>query len=1271
MANFQQDIEKLNNHNYSNWKYKVQLLLMKDNLFKKVIEGERPIPDGNSSQRLIAEWDAADSKAQAYIGLTVEDGQLIHIRNKNTAKEMWNTLKEYHEKNTLTNKVHLMRTICSLKLEEGGNAPHHITRMQELFLRLCDIGEESLSDKWSVAMLLSSLPRSYDPLITALETRPEKELTFAVVQEKVTAEYERKQHADGTYNSSEKLMKSVSGKEFKKNPLKCYFCKKSGHLKKDCRKYLSWKENQANKVNAVEHNECLFTFDIRTDGWILDSGATQHVTGDKDFFTSLDRSYADKIEVANGQLVNVIGKGTGKLLFTNQEGKVTPVELCNVLYAPKVVGNLISIRQLILSDFSVNFSKNFCEIMKNGKQIGFIHSTGNLYRLYEPHKIHALTEHNDNCIHTWHRKMGHRDPEAIKKMYSEGFLDDLNIVDCGIKMSCDTCMKGKLTRLPFPKQSSSESKYPLQLIHTDVCGPMQTMTPSGKRYMVTFIDDYSRYTHIYLLTHKYEVSDALKAYLTLVKNKFDRKVKLIRSDRGGEYLSTHLRKYLVNEGIQTQLTASYSPQQNGVAERKNRTLMEMARCMLIDAGLPNKFWGEAVVTANFIQNRVLTRQKKLTPYELWNGEKPSVKNFRVFGSKCFVHVPPQKRQKLDNTGIEMIFLGYDEQSKAYRCYNSVSRKVIISRDVRFTVEAQQEENCIFEKLKNDEAANSKVKILHQDIEVPEETDEESETLREPQIRVSQRSTKGIAPKRLIEECHIAENITEPKTYNEAICSKFKNEWLAAMQEEITSLEQNGTWELCNLPESRKPVGSKWVFKVKKNTDGSIQQFKARLVAQGFSQKYGEDYDQTFAPVVRQTTLRTLLSIAAKEQFTVHHFDVKTAFLNGELNETIYMKQPPGFNTDDSSKVCLLKKSIYGLKQAARVWNEAVHKVIVNADFQQSLVDPCLYSRESCDGFCYILIYVDDIIVASKTENEIRTVKSMLSEEFNIKDLGLIQQYLGIEVTKDSVGNFQLCQSDYIKKIAHDFGLSNAKPVNTPMDQNYEKSVSTNLLQDNSKYRQLIGRLLYISVNTRPDIAASVSILAQKVSTPSQEDWTQLKRVVKYLKSTADMKLKLSNIGIQENSALHAYVDANWAEDRTTRKSNSGYVFLLNGAVVSWCCRKQTCVSLSSTEAEYVALAEACQEALWMRQLLKDMNQVVTTATTIYEDNQGCLCLTKSGKFSNRTKHIDTKFHFVKDCVDKQLIECKYCPTDLMVADLLTKPLPPKRHSILRQKCNVV
>lgn len=1278
MADHKVYLNKLNNNNYSNWKFKMELLLTKEKSWK-VIRDRRPVlNDAGTNAREIDDWDKLDCDARATIGLSIEDDQIIHVRSAKTAKEAWDSLKNYHEKSTLSNKVYLMRTICSMRAAEGANIADHINQMNELFVKLTDLGEDAPSDGWSVAMLMSSLPRTYDGLITALEARPEADLTFNLVQQKVIAEYER--HTNASAGEKDSILKTVSN-TLTKSRGSCFFCKSSEHFKQDCPKYKEWKKKKnnkqqqtVNKVNTVEERDVLFNVGTIKGGWILDSGATRHVVNDKKFFTSLNESYNGEIEVANGDVVKVIGIGTGKIKLIDSSNSIKSATVNEVLYAPSLVGNIISVRQLVKAGYEVNFSAHLCEIKHNGKQIAVADLLNDLYKLRESDKVNSAVKlhHKEHCIHHWHKIFGHRDPEAIKKMCADGLVDGLRINECDIRMSCDTCMKGKTTRLPFPSKSTSKTNKVVELIHTDVCGPMQTATSAGNRYFVTFIDDFSRFTVICLLKHKSEVSGKLKNFIEFVRNKFGRKPNIIRSDRGGEYTGSEIRQYLEKNGIQVQFTTPHTPQQNGVAERKNRTLMEMARCLLIDANLPNTFWGEAVATANYIQNRVLTRSTDRTPYELWEGVKPNVKHLQSFGSKCFVHTPKEERKKLDETASEMIFIGYDCHSKAYRCYDAEKKKVVVSRDVRFTVNSDgmscktTGSDIPLEVMIGQSKIESKQVIQEEQCNISQRTDETTTE----EKRVSQRENKGIPPSRYTDGVMVLnDSIREPKSYNEAIGTKEKDKWINAMRDEMSSLLDNQTWEIVDLPADRTPVGCKWIFKIKKDEKNNIQRFKARLVAQGFSQKYGTDYDEVFAPVVRQTTFRTLLSVAAERKMQVNHMDAKTAFLNGELREEIYMKQPPGFIEDDSSKVCILKKSLYGLKQAARSWNEAIHQVIINSGFQQSTVDKCLYTRQIQGNWCYILIYVDDIVVAYHSKAEIKFIERALNKNFEIQDLGAIKLFLGIEVHRDGDGNFELCQSGYIGKIVTENGLENSKPAKTPMEVGYGKGESS-LLINNNKYQQLIGSLLYLSINTRPDISASVSILAQKVSGPNEEDWNQLKRVVKYLKSTVNLRLKLSNI-MSNSKQLIGYADANWAEDKESRKSNSGFVFFFNGGTISWACRKQSCVALSSTEAEFISLSEACQEAQWLRKLLQDLNHNIDIPTTINEDNQSCLKIIKEEKFSNRTKHIDTKFHFVKDYVDRKIVNCVYCPTDTMIADLLTKPLSFAKHSFFTEKCNLI
>lgn len=347
-------------------------------------------------------------------------------------------------------------------------------------------------------------------------------------------------------------------------------------------------------------------------------------------------------------------------------------------------GSLLSVKRLTEKGLQVKFEDNKCHIIKGRKVIAVADELSNLYKLrVSQQACVAIQKHNKNCQHMWHKRFGHRDPEAVKQLANNGLAVELKITDCGIRTTCKACIKGKMARKSFPRKSESRTSSILDLIHTDLCGPMQTQTPGKKRYILTIIDDYSRYTEVFLLRSKDETAGYIKDYIQKVKTQFDKRPKFIRSDQGKEYINAELKTFLKQEGIQVQYTAAYSPQQNGVAERKNRSLMKMARCMIIDAEMPNKYWGEAVMTANYLQNRLPTKATERTLYELWFTKKPNVNLLRIFGCTAFAHIPKEQRRKLDVKAKELRFVGYAENSKGYRLLHVTTDRIIISRDVIF------------------------------------------------------------------------------------------------------------------------------------------------------------------------------------------------------------------------------------------------------------------------------------------------------------------------------------------------------------------------------------------------------------------------------------------------------------------------------------------------------------------------------------------------------------------------------------------------------------
>jgi hypothetical protein len=383
-------------------------------------------------------------------------------------------------------------------------------------------------------------------------------------------------------------------------------------------------------------------------------------------------------------------------------------------------------------------------------------------------------------------------------------------------------------------------------------------------------------------------------------------------------------------------------------------------------------------------------------------------------------------------------------------------------------------------------------------------------------------------------------------------------------------------------------------------------------------------------------------------------DVTSAFLNGELEEEIYMKQPVGFIAGGSEHlVCKLNRSIYGLKQSPRCWNTSIDGYLKKLGFNQSTSDPCIYSASEGERFL-IAVYVDDLILAGKSLESVMSVKRSLMAKYEMKDMNSLKYFVGVQIKQDCFsGRIWLGQSAYCENMLKKFGMADCKPVDTPFDPsvNLIKSTDATELQDAEKYQSCVGGLLYLSTRTRPDISFAVGCVAKFCSSPNNEHWTAVKRIVRYLKGTPNHGLLFDK---KYASHLVGYCDADWAGDRNDRKSTSGHCFLLNGAAVSWSSKKQSCVALSTAEAEYVALSHAAQEAIWLRNLHSDIGVKIIDRIVLYEDNQAAISITKNSQFHGRTKHIDIKYHFIRQQVEDGIFELNYCPTGNMPADILTK-----------------
>uniref|UniRef100_A0A2N9GH76 Integrase catalytic domain-containing protein n=1 Tax=Fagus sylvatica TaxID=28930 RepID=A0A2N9GH76_FAGSY len=950
-----------------------------------------------------------------------------------------------------------------------------------------------------------------------------------------------------------------------------------------------------------------------------DTGATRHVARDRAGFVDYRKIPAGThvVYMGNGSYEEALGVGSYQLHL--RTGRT--LLLHDVLYVPGVLYNLLSVFTLLQLGYDFHLSWNGLDILLD--DVIFGHGSS-----------------------TWHARLGHIGKDRMARLAREGLLGPLAKVDLPI---CEPCLAGKACRKPFGK--AVRATQPLELIHSDICGPMNVKARHGASYFLTFIDDYTRYGYVQLIAHRYEALDCFKRFVAEVENQHEKSLKALRTDRGREYLSDQFKDLCEEKGIRRQLTISNTPQQNGVAERRNRTLLDMVRSMMAQANLPISFLGDALLTAAYILNRVPSQSVSSTPYELWKGEKPNLEHLRPWGSAGFVHSTTHKYGKLGPRARKHIFIRYSDSSKGYVMYGehpNGGMTEIESRDIDFietdfpSIGDANRDLDLYE-LEEDEGtlpSSSEGGGLVPRPVIAEDSGSDlqpSGSITLDQDSQARRvSSRGHIPRRHFEiEGNVllcdAKDVDEPASFSEALHSPDRDEWMTAMQEEMSSMDKNNVWELVDLPPGRKTIGNKWVLKVKRKADGSIDRYKARLVAKGYTQREGIDYEDTFSPVVRFASIRLILSIVAKQDLELFQMDVKTAFLNGELDEEIYMAQPAGFEAKGHER-----------------------KMIEE--------DHCVYLKRSKRSILILSLYVDDILLAGNDMDSIVTTKKWLSSTFEMKDMGEANFVLGVKITRDcSKKLLSLSQGTYIKKILERFHMHNSKPIDTPMEKGCTLSLDQCPKNDEEKnqmskvpYASAIGSLMYAMLCTRPDICFAVGMVSRYQSNPGPAHWRAVKRILRYLRGTSDHALCYHGGDLR----LTGYSDADWASDKDERKSTSGYAFILGGGAVSWCSKKQSCIALSTMESEYVACSAAVQEAVWLRRFLQRLGVTAHAedAVLLYSDSTSALAYAKDPKYHGKAKHIELRYHYIQDMVSQGKVILQHISTSSMVADPLTKPI---------------
>lgn len=492
-------------------------------------------------------------------------------------------------------------------------------------------------------------------------------------------------------------------------------------------------------------------------------------------------------------------------------------------------------------------------------------------------------------------------------------------------------------------------------------------------------------------------------------------------------------------------------------------------------------------------------------------------------------------------------------------------------------------------------------------------------------------------------------------------------WRAALEEEFSALLQNNTWELVPRPTQVNIVTGKWIFKHKFRADGSLERYKARWVLGGFTQRPGIDFDGTFSPVVKPATVRTVLSLALSRGWPVHQLDVKNAFLHGTLSETVFAAQPTGFeDPTHPGYVCRLNKSLYGLKQTPRAWYSRFATFILSLGFVNAKADTSLFVYHHGTDTAYLLLYVDDIVLTASFMAVLRRIISALQHEFNMKDLGKLHHFLGMQVQHRN-GCLFLSQQQYMMEILDRAGMAECKPCSTPVDTNPKLSAVTgDPVQDPSDFRSLAIALQYLTF-TRPDIAYAVQQVCLHMHDPREPHLAALKWILWYVRGTLHLGLVLRPTAQHE---LIAYSDADWAGCPDTRKSTSGYAVFLGDNLISWSSKRQNTVSRSSAEAEYHAVANAVAEASWLHQLLSELQSPLQRATLVYCDNISAVYMSANPVQHQRTKHIEIDLHFVREHVALGAVRVLHVPTTSQDADIFTKGVPSSLFTEFKTSLNV-
>lgn len=894
---------------------------------------------------------------------------------------------------------------------------------------------------------------------------------------------------------------------------------------------------------------------------------------------------------------------------------------------------------------------------------------------------------------TWHRRLGHTSTKTIRRMARVGAVEGLIITDTEL-IPCEACLQGKMTRNPIRKLRTTIGASADVICHSDLCGPFRRSI-HGSRYLMLVA--WKGYLWSYFLRHKSDASAKMAEFLAQLERQLgvsSTQLKVVRTDGGGEFTSRDFRELCLKRGLRLQTSHAHSPFENGVAERANRTVCDMAATLLIDSKLPHSLWEHAVRHAVHLHNRVLhKRSSTMTPYEAIYREKPIVQALPVFGDAVMVHVPAANRTKnlrFTPRAIKAAFVGFEPERKGIFAYSRTPTPLILtSRDYKLlgkplmdrAVADDYSDSDETPETDDDESVEIDASHFPSRAAIDSAVSDGIEDFLGPDVvaaingsdeLTAHRRSERLSSRKLSSVMLAAEKdvIVEPRTMAEAKRSKQWPYWQTAIRRELAALEANNTWPLMALPRGERALANTVQFRIKLGEDPAVL-YKARVCARGDLQTDLFNAMDVYAPVATLTSLRLVFAIAVKYKLHLRQGDVPSAYVKAPLKTVVYLRQVRGFEVPGKEHFVLkLHKALYGLRQAGADWHAEIDAFLRSLNLYATTADKCLYYFKESRGMFLLLLYVDDILIAYEHLDDFSYVFDALQQRYGVKDLGFPQKFLGMEIVRHEDGSISLRQQLQIAEILHRFGMDQCAPSLLPIiaGTRFERCMTPPTPDEVEAmravpYRQLIGALLYVSRMTRPDIAFVVNQAAQVSADPRPHHWRKLLRVLQYLRCHRIHGIRLCG----NDNGITAYSDADWANDLSDRRSVSGVVVQAFGSTIHWLSKKQTLVTKSSTAAELVAADLAAEEALWVKSLLEEiMGKAPAPRATLFIDNKSTIARVTNNKTSGGQKTIDVRFHYLRDAWQDHAIAIEHCPSTKMPADALTKALARPRFTHLNE-----